>query len=83
MMNNARAESDAMAGNRPGGAAGVPGKVLPTTERVDHYGAPDVNEPGKARSSVPLSDGEGSYHDEELDALNHRGRGTHIKRGSV
>jgi hypothetical protein len=62
MINNARAESDALHGPRG------PGKIMPTTER------PDREE--KAASS-PVSDGESTVDERD------RGRGGHLKRGSV
>jgi hypothetical protein len=67
MINNARAESDAIT------ARTGEGKVLPTTERIDY---------ADKGSSVPLSDGEGSAFDEDMDALKLR-RGAHVKRGSI
>jgi hypothetical protein len=70
MVNNARAESEAMA-NR-----GADGKVLPSTERSEY------EHEGK-RASVPLSDGEGNAYDEvDMDALSRR-RSANMKRGSI
>lgn len=60
MINNARAESDAMAGRNPDA------KVLATTER----------------DSAPLSDGEGSVFDDEIDNLKRR-HTANLSRGSV
>ncbi|KAM0562584.1 hypothetical protein ACHAPJ_002274 [Fusarium lateritium] len=70
MINNARAESDAMTGARGGDM-----KVLATTERGDF----DHN---KREPVGPLSDGEGATYDEELEALSQRRPGT-MGRGSV
>jgi hypothetical protein len=70
MINNARAEADAMT------SRGSDGKVLPSTERADydHHGK---------RSSVPLSEGEGcNYEDVDMDALS-RHRAVNLKRGSI
>ncbi|KAF4435154.1 Homeobox protein PKNOX2 [Fusarium austroafricanum] len=70
MINNARAETDAMTGARGGDM-----KVLATTERGDF-------EHAKREPVGPLSDGEGATYDEELEALSQRRPGT-IGRGSV
>lgn len=70
MVNNARAESEAMA------SRGSDGKILPSTERSEY------DQDGK-RASVPLSDGEGStYDDVDMDHLSRR-RSVNMKRGSV
>lgn len=71
MINNARAESDAMTGARGGGDM----KVLATTERGDY-------EHGKRQLAGPLSDGEGAVYEEDLETLQ-RHRGTNMNRGSV
>ncbi|KAH8895002.1 hypothetical protein GQ53DRAFT_73409 [Thozetella sp. PMI_491] len=68
MINNARAESDAMANRN------ADGKVLPSTERVEF-------DDGK-RSSVPLSDREGSAFEDDLESLKRR-HTAGMKRGSV
>lgn len=69
MINNARAESDAMCGR------GVDDKVLPSTERADGR---DPN-----RASIHLSDGEASLFDEaDIDSV-HQRRSSNLKRGSV
>lgn len=71
MINNARAESDAMSGR------GGDGKVLPSTERADY----DRN---AKRNSVPLSEGEASnFDDVELDGMTRRRGSSHFKRGSI
>ncbi|KAK8113672.1 uncharacterized protein PG998_001838 [Apiospora kogelbergensis] len=71
MINNARAESDAMSGR------GGDGKVLPSTERADY-------DHGAKRNSVPLSDGEASnFDDVELDGMTRRRGSSHFKRGSI
>ncbi|KAI1062809.1 hypothetical protein LB507_005945 [Fusarium sp. FIESC RH6] len=70
MINNARAETDAMSGARGGDM-----KVLATTERGDF-------DHGKREPVGPLSDGEGATYDEELEALSQRRPGT-MGRGSV
>ncbi|KAI1854718.1 hypothetical protein JX266_000836 [Neoarthrinium moseri] len=70
LINNATAESNAMAGRSSNG------KVLPSTERVDF-------EHDSKRSSVPLSDGDGSnFDDVDMDMLSRR-RSANMKRGSV
>lgn len=70
MINNARAESDAMSG-RSGD-----GKVLPSTERNEY-------DHDAKRDSVPLSDGEASnYDDVDMDGM-HRRTSSHLKRGSI
>ena len=71
MINNARAESDAMTGARSGGDL----KVLATTERGDY-------EHGKRQPAAPLSDGEGAVYEEDLEAMQ-RHRVTNMSRGSV
>ncbi|KAM0197155.1 hypothetical protein ACHAPI_005376 [Fusarium lateritium] len=70
MINNARAETDAMTGARGGDM-----KVLATTERGDY-------DHSKREPIGPLSDGEGATYDEELEALSQRRPGT-MGRGSV
>jgi hypothetical protein len=68
MINNARVESDAMAGR------GADAKAVASTEGSDYSD-------GK-RASIPLSDGEGSPFDEDMEAI----RGMPItsqKRGSI
>ncbi|SPJ72865.1 uncharacterized protein FTOL_02594 [Fusarium torulosum] len=70
MINNARAETDAMTGARGGDM-----KVLATTERGDY-------DHSKREPVGPLSDGEGATYDEELEALSQRRPGT-MGRGSV
>ncbi|KAI1020286.1 hypothetical protein LB503_006501 [Fusarium chuoi] len=70
MINNARAETDAMTGARGGDL-----KVLATTERGDF-------DHSKREPAGPLSDSEGATYDEELEALSQRRPGT-IGRGSV
>ncbi|KAL1866223.1 homeodomain superfamily [Diaporthe australafricana] len=67
MINNARAESDAMSSGRS-----QDGKVLPSTERGDY----DVD--GKHRNSPTISDGGDSAYDDDLDA---RRQPSHLKRG--
>lgn len=71
MINNARAESDAMTGARSGGDL----KVLATTERsdFDHI---------KRETAGPLSDGDGAAYDEDLESLRQH-RVTNMSRGSV
>lgn len=70
MVNNARAESEAMA------TRGGDSKVLPSTERAEY------EHEGK-RASEPLSDGEGSAYDEvDMDTLARR-RSANMKRGSI
>ncbi|CAM1502898.1 Fc.00g076740.m01.CDS01 [Cosmosporella sp. VM-42] len=69
MINNARAESDAMTGARSSGDL----KVLVSTERGEF-------EHGK-RETGPLSDGEGAAY-EDLENL-HQHRTTNMSRGSV
>jgi hypothetical protein len=69
MINNARAEADAMTGR------GNDGKVIPSTERGEY-------DDGKRDSS--LSDGEGSPFDDEMGTLKHQhGPADHRKRGSI
>ncbi|KAK8082503.1 hypothetical protein PG996_001284 [Apiospora saccharicola] len=71
MINNARAESDAMSGR------GGDGKVLPSTERADY-------DHSAKRNSVPLSEGEASnFDDVELDGMTRRRGSSHFKRGSI
>ncbi|ORY69852.1 homeobox domain-containing protein [Pseudomassariella vexata] len=73
MINNARAESDAMTGR------GDSAKVLPSTERLDY----EQHHDNKRRDSVPLSDGDASHYDEvDIDALSRR-RASNMKRGSI
>lgn len=72
MINNARAESDAMTGARGGGDI----KILATTERGDF-------EHGKREPVGPLSDGEGATYDEDLETLSQRRTGNAMGRGSV
>lgn len=71
MINNARAESDAMAGVRPGSDL----KVLASTERgdFDHI---------KRETAGPLSEGDGAVYDEDLESLRQH-RVTNMSRGSV
>lgn len=70
MINNARAESDAMSGRSSDG------KVLPSTERNEY-------DHDAKRDSVPLSDGEASnYDDVDMDGM-HRRTSSHLKRGSI
>jgi len=72
MINNARAESDAMTGVRGGEI-----KVLATTEHgdFDHH--------HKRESAVgPLSDGDGATYEEDLETLKQH-RGANMSRGSV
>lgn len=66
MINNARAESDAMSSGRS-----QDGKVLPSTER-------DYDADGKNRHSPTISDGGDSAFDDDLDA---RRRPAQINRG--
>ncbi|KAH8673957.1 hypothetical protein BX600DRAFT_433561 [Xylariales sp. PMI_506] len=69
MINNARAESDAM-NNR-----GTEGTALTSTERIDYRH-------DSKRGSVPLSDGGSSnYDDADLDTIARRT--TDMKRGSI
>ncbi|KAF7545510.1 hypothetical protein G7Z17_g9109 [Cylindrodendrum hubeiense] len=70
MINNARAESDAMTGARGGDI-----KVLATTERGDFEHKRDP-------AAGPLSDGEGATYDEDLEALKQH-RGANMSRGSI
>ncbi|KAM5345467.1 hypothetical protein ACJ41O_011329 [Fusarium nematophilum] len=70
MINNARAESDAMTGAR-----GSDMKILATTERGDF-------EHGKREPAGPLSDGEGATYEEDLETLGQR-RTSNMGRGSV
>lgn len=70
MISNARAESDAMTNARSADA-----KVLTTTERSD-FGH------RKREMAGPLSEGEGSAYDEDLEALNQH-RVIKMNRGSV
>lgn len=70
MINNARAETDAMTGARVGDM-----KVLVTTERGDY-------DHSKREPVGPLSDGEGATYDEELESLSQQRPGT-MGRGSV
>ncbi|KAF4463244.1 PTH12 [Fusarium albosuccineum] len=70
MINNARAESDAMTGARGGDM-----KILATTERGDF-------DHGKRESAGPLSDGEGATYEEDLETLGQRRPGN-MGRGSV
>ncbi|KAK0710921.1 homeobox KN domain-containing protein [Lasiosphaeris hirsuta] len=68
MINNARAEANAMT------ARSADGKVLSSTERGDY----DMD--GKRDS--PLSDGEGSAFDDDIESLKHR-HAANMGRGSV
>jgi hypothetical protein len=70
MINNARAESDAMSSARS-----VDGKVLSSTERNGY-------ELSSKRDSVPLSDGEGSAFDDDLEGMKRR-HVANMSRGSV
>jgi hypothetical protein len=63
MINNARAESDAMKG-RCGGGNGD-STVLVSTERGPDY-------VDKRDSGLPLSDGEGSGYDDDMNNPHHR-----------
>lgn len=69
MINNARAETDAMTGIRSGDI-----KVLVTTERGDY-------DQGKREVAGPLSDSEGAAYDEDME-YNQR-RPNNMNRGSV
>jgi hypothetical protein len=71
MISNARAESDAMSSAR-----GVDGKALSATDRSVDY---DLS---SKRDSVPLSDGEGSPFDDDIEAMKRR-HATSMSRGSV
>ncbi|KAL8294300.1 hypothetical protein RB597_007974 [Gaeumannomyces tritici] len=71
MINNARAESDAIASGR----ASADGKALPSTER------PDYDTDGKLRDS-PVSEDGGMHYDDDLD-MKRRRAGAGMKRGSV
>lgn len=73
MINNARAESDAMNG-RSGGSNGD-GSVLASTEQGSDYG-------GKRDDGLPLSDSEGGGYDDDMTSL-HRRRPTDPSRESV
>ncbi|KAK0629746.1 homeobox KN domain-containing protein [Bombardia bombarda] len=75
MINNARAESDAMASARS-----ADGKVLTSTERGEY----DMEVVKRERDSMPLSDGEGSAFDDDvsLEGLKPR-RAANMSRGSV
>ncbi|KAK0645865.1 hypothetical protein B0T16DRAFT_428843 [Cercophora newfieldiana] len=69
MINNARAESDAMSSAR-----GVDGKVLTSTGRSDY----DLS----SKRGSPLSDGEGSPFDDDIEAIKRRHAAT-MNRGSL
>ncbi|KAK0622854.1 hypothetical protein B0T14DRAFT_494426 [Immersiella caudata] len=71
MINNARAESDAMSSAR-----GVDGKALSSTDRSVDY---DLS---SKRGSVPLSDGESSPFDDDMEAMKRRHNAS-MSRGSV
>ncbi|KAH8686772.1 hypothetical protein BGZ61DRAFT_354878 [Ilyonectria robusta] len=71
MINNARAESDAMTGARGGDI-----KVLATTERGD------FDHSKREPAAGPLSDGEGATYDEDLEVIKQH-RGANMSRGSV
>lgn len=71
MINNARAESDAMTGVRGGEM-----KVLATTEHGD------FDHLKREAAAGPLSDGDGATYDEDLESLNQH-RGANMSRGSV
>ncbi|KAK5663927.1 hypothetical protein OQA88_138 [Cercophora sp. LCS_1] len=75
MINNARAESNAMSSARS-----TDGKVLASTETAD-YEMGGTSSGGK-RSSLPLSDGEGSPFDDDLESLKRR-HTAGMSRGSV
>ncbi|KAK9442715.1 Homeobox protein PKNOX2 [Metarhizium brunneum] len=64
MINNARAESDAMNG-RPSGSSGD-GTVLASTEQSSDFA-------GKRDDGLPLSDGEGGGYDDDVNKLHCRG----------
>lgn len=68
MINNARAESDAMS------ARGVDGKVLSSTERNDY----DLS----SKRGSPLSDGEASPFDDDIEAIKRR-QAASLNRGSL
>ncbi len=70
MINNARAESGAMSTARS-----VDSNVLSSTERGEY----DMD--GK-RDSIPLSDGEGSAFDDDLESFKRR-HTANMSRGSV
>ncbi|KAK4448605.1 hypothetical protein QBC34DRAFT_111523 [Podospora aff. communis PSN243] len=71
MINNARAESDAMSSAR-----GVDGKALSATDRNVDY---DL---GSKRDSIPLSDGESSPFDDDIEVMKRR-HAVSMSRGSV
>lgn len=71
MINNARAESDAMTGARGGDI-----KVIATTERGD------FDHSKREPATGPLSDGEGATYDEDLEVIKQH-RGANMSRGSV
>ncbi|KAK2592528.1 homeodomain super [Conoideocrella luteorostrata] len=69
MINNARAESDAMNGRS------CDGSVLASTEHGSEYG-------GKRDDGLPLSDSEGGVYDDDLNSIRQR-RGGQFERESV
>jgi hypothetical protein len=68
MINNARAESEATSRNNS------ETKILPSTERIEFDASKG--------DALPLSDGEGSAFDEDLESLKQR-RAANLKRGSI
>lgn len=73
MINNARAESDAM--NSRSSAGNGDGTVLASTEQPTGYGI-------KRDEGLPLSDGEGGSFDDDANDLRRPTR-AHLERGSV
>lgn len=69
MINNARAESDAMSSGRS-----TDGKGLPHSERGEY------EMDGKSRNSPTISDGGDSAFDDDVES---RRRSANIQRGSV
>lgn len=74
MINNARAESDAMI-SRSNGGNNSDGSVLISTEHASEYD-------GKRDDGVPLSDSEGGAYEDDMHNLRQR-QGGKLERESV
>lgn len=72
MINNARAESDAMNGRS---SVSGDGSILASTEHGPDYG-------NKRDDGLPLSDSEGGAYDDDMSKF-HRRRGANLQRESV
>lgn len=71
MLNNARAESDAMSS----AGRNADGKLLTSTERGEY-------DMGLGKRDSPMSDGDGSAYEDDLESLKRR-HAVSMSRGSV